>query len=369
MNIKNIFSNMNKKLLIYSGIILGIVILFFAVILIIKSTIKSKISPNEYEIKLKVAAEEYYKKYPKKLPKNSGEKISVSIDELVNSELIKSSDEALKDGVTCKGQVNVSNNNGYYLYQPIIKCSNKYETKLLYSKVFDNNKIKTSGDGLYKINDYYLFRGEKVNNYVEFANKKWRILRINNDNTLRLIMVDNLENVPWDDRYNIDRESDVGKNTYTISRMKETLDNLFVKKETKIFTNSEKSLIVPSALCIGARGEEELLMDGSIECKTKLDNQPIGLLQANEFPIVSLDEGCKNLFDMQCSNYNYLSELRSFWTITANSKNTYTVYRVAGNVSNAITNSYSIPRIVLNISSDALYTTGNGTENNPYIIK
>ena len=182
-------------------------------------------------------------------------------------------------------------------------------------------------------------------------------------------MIDNLQSTSWDDRYNVDRDANIGKNIFTISRIKETLDNLFVKKETKIFTNSEKALIVPSALCIGARGETDTLMDGSIECRTKLDNQPIGLLQVNEFPIVSLDEGCKNLFDMQCSNYNYLAELKSFWTLTANSKNTYIVYRISENVTNANTNSNSIPRIVLNISSDALYSTGIGTEADPYVIK
>ena len=119
---------------------------------------------------------------------------------------LKSLDKLLKKGLTCDGKVNINNNNGYYLYQPVIKCSDGYETNLLYKKIIDDNKTVTSGNGLYKMNDYYLFRGENLNNYVKFANKNWQIVRINNDNSLRLILIYNVESVVWDNRYNIEKK-------------------------------------------------------------------------------------------------------------------------------------------------------------------
>jgi len=48
-----------------------------------------------------------------------------------------------------------------------------------------------SNSGVYKANDNdgisYYFRGSVTNNYVKFANKYWRIIRINGDGSIRLI--------------------------------------------------------------------------------------------------------------------------------------------------------------------------------------
>ncbi len=55
------------------------------------------------------------------------------------------------------------------------------------------------GSGLYKTaDDYgdtsYIFRGQVDNNYVHFANQDWRILRVNGDGTIRLMLKDKLTN-------------------------------------------------------------------------------------------------------------------------------------------------------------------------------
>lgn len=360
--------NMDKKMKLYLIIGASAIIFIILLLIILKIAVGSTINSRVFESRLKNAAISYYEKYPNKLPKLNGEKVSVTIDELVNAGNLKSLDKLLDKGLTCSGNVSVSNNNSNYLYQPIIECSDKYKTNLLYNKIIEDNPVVTSSDGLYKVNDYYLFRGEKLNNYVKFADKNWRILRINNDNTIRLILLDNLDTVSWDDRYNSDKQENIGKNIYSISRIKETLDNYF-NGDKSIFKKEDKALIVPSDLCIGARNENATVMDGSIECANKLEKQPLGLLQVNEYPIISLDSGCRLVSNNQCTNYNYLSTLNNFWTLTANTANSYTVYRVSRRVEVANAESYAVPRIVLNITSDALYTKGNGTENNPYIIK
>ena len=52
-------------------------------------------------------------------------------------------------------------------------------------------KIATTDEGIYAAEDdygtSYYFRGAVTNNYVKFANKYWRIIRINGDGTIRLI--------------------------------------------------------------------------------------------------------------------------------------------------------------------------------------
>ncbi len=55
----------------------------------------------------------------------------------------------------------------------------------------------TKGSGLYKTEDdyggtSYIFRGQVDNNYVHFANQDWRILRVNGDGTIRLMLKDRI---------------------------------------------------------------------------------------------------------------------------------------------------------------------------------
>ena len=55
----------------------------------------------------------------------------------------------------------------------------------------DFSKTATTDEGIYSAQDdygtSYYFRGAVTNNYVKFANKYWRIIRINGDGTIRLI--------------------------------------------------------------------------------------------------------------------------------------------------------------------------------------
>ena len=368
MNIKNInFKNMDKRTITYLGIGIGSIVLLIIILVILKLIVGNRIDSNQLENRMKNGAIKYYEKYPEKLPTVSGNSISISIDELVKAGNLKSLDKLLKKGLTCDGKVNISNNNSYYLYQPVIKCSDGYETNLLYKKIINDNKIVTSSNGLYKMNDYYLFRGENLNNYVKFANKNWQIVRINNDNSLRLILTDNLDSVVWDNRYNIDKKESIGKNDYSISRIKDTLNNYF--NDEKMFSKNDKAYIVPQTLCIGVRNKNATLNDGSIECSKKLENQPIGLLQANEYMLASLESTCKNTTDKQCKNYNYLAKYNTYWTLTSNSSNTYEVYKISSTLDTYAAYTYAQPRFVITLSSDTLYSSGNGTVDSPYVVK
>lgn len=73
------------------------------------------------------------------------------------------------------------------------------EERLLKQAILDDNMLNTTapnfnttdGNGLYQTNDNdgitYYFRGNIDNNYVSFANSLWRIIRINGNNSIRLI--------------------------------------------------------------------------------------------------------------------------------------------------------------------------------------
>lgn len=363
----NLLRKLDKKTLTLIGIGISIIILLIVILITLKIIVGSAITTKTYEKRLKTAATTYFEKHKNRLPKQNGGRISISIEKLENSGVIKSQDKLLKKGVTCKGGVNVSRNNNYYLYQPVIKCSDKYETNLLYTKILEDNPLRQSSDGLYQINNYYLFRGENLNNYVRFADKTWRIVRINKDNTIKLLLQDRLTSISWDDRYNNEKDQTIGKNIYSVSRIKEKLDEYIEGNE--LFTDAQKAYIVPSNYCIGSRKENDTKMDGSSECSNILENQYLGLLAAYEYGIVSLDKDCKYIEDPECSNYNYLAKLDAFWTITPSSENSYSVYKVNGTIGIVNARTYSKPGIVLNLSNDTLYSSGTGSEDDPYIIK
>ena len=75
----------------------------------------------------------------------------------------------------------------------------KVESKLLATIIKKNNTPVTEGDGLYKDGQNYLFKGKVENNYVMYSNMLWRVLKLNDDNTVRLISEDSQTNMIWGD--------------------------------------------------------------------------------------------------------------------------------------------------------------------------
>ena len=84
--------------------------------------------------------------------------------------------------------------------------------------------------------------------------------------------------------------------------------------------------------------------------------------------LATLEPTCKNLFDNQCTNYNYLANINNLWTITPNSKNTYEVYKISGYIYSNIASVEAQPKFVITLSSDAIFSNGSGKEEDPYKI-
>ncbi len=363
MNIKNLDKSLMKKL----GIILGIIIGAFLVIIIFKLIFGGRISYSQIENKMIQSAKKYYNDNPEKLPSVDKSIVTINASQLTEEKYLKELNKLTKDrSATCTGQVDVINNNGYYLYSPTLNCGKAYQTKKLKDVLMKD--VVTSSNGLYNYGDYYIYRGEYVNNHVRFAGKDWVILRINNDGTIRMIELTERENVVWDDRYNSESESNDGINDYSVSRIKDTMNEIYNDK--KEFSSTDKSYISTQNLCIGKRSNQNTTgFDGTIECSNTISSQPLGLIQANELSLVSLDSKCSNINDLECTNYNYLSNLEEYWTLTANSDNTYEVFVNSGVTFSSEASSEAIPRVVVQIDSHANYLSGTGTESDPYIIQ
>lgn len=363
MNLKKI----DKKFYLYLGISFAAMIILIILMFILKLVIGNKISFEAAENKIRNVAIEYVEARKELLPAKN-ESIRIEFDDLVQAELIKPFDKLLKDSeATCTAYVIIENNNENYLYTSYLDCGDKYHTIKLNDKIKENG-IVTSDEGLYEIEGNIVFRGEKLNNYVEFADKLWQIIRINTDGTIRLIEVSRDESYIWDNRYNSDIKATNGINDYRVSRIKDVLDSFY--NNEKEFSKKDKTYMVKQNVCIGKRTENDTNLSNSIECSDTLDDQYLSLIQANEFAIASIDKNCSTLIDKECSNYNYLAtSKKTYWTITGSNERSDKVYKIFTTASaNLATSSASI-RLVINLSSNTLYENGDGSEENPYKIK
>lgn len=360
-----------KKLIMIAGGIVAVVVLI-VVILLIYNAIFGKTTYKGIENKVLSAAKEYYGEHPELLPKNANEEVSTTDAALTAAGHLKSMSELTKDmeGVTCTATVIVSYAGGEYRYTPLLDCGDNYSTKTLASYVKENEEKVFTGQGLYDLNGELVFRGENPNNYVNFAGKTWRMVKINNNDQIVLILNEKFERVVWDDRFNTDRDRTDGINSYSVSRIKDSLNELY-NGDSLVDSESRKLLAIHN-LAVGKRNEADNYNDGSIEKSELLENQYIGLLPLYDYINASLDDNCNSGLTDSCSNYNYLNHFNyNWWTLTGDSSNTYKVYRISTNgtieIIRASSNGYVRP--VISLAKDALYVSGDGTETNPYKIK
>lgn len=359
MNFKN-----NKKLYLYLGTGIAIMAGILLIIFIISIIFGGRITFSAAEEKISNVALKYVLDRPDLKP-ISGEETIISYQELVDADKIKPLNNLLKDeNVNCEVTIKVKNNNDYYIGITNLDCGDVYKTNTLKANILKD--IVNHSYGLYKINNEYVYRGEQVNNYINFNNKLWRIIKITADGDFRLIEVTRKDSYVWDNRYNSERNSNTGINNYRVSRMRDTLENIY---ETE-FNDLTKAYITSQNVCIGKRDSKSIDNSGSIECSDILENQYISLLQANEFVIGSIDNNCKALTDNECTNYNYLATFdKTFWTITADTYKTDKVYKISSNIFSSTTSDSSAIKIVIHLDGDVVITGGNGTEENPYMIK
>lgn len=358
-----------KKLLIIAGGIIGLVVLII-IILLIYNAIFGKTSYKDIENKVLRAAKEYYGAHSELLPKNENEQVSTTDTALTAAGYLKSMSELTKGmDVSCSATVMVSYAGGEYRYTPLLNCGDKYSSKTLTSYIMNNESKVFTGEGLYDLNGELVFRGEDPNNYVKLSGKMWRIVKIQNNQAV-LILNDKFERAVWDDRFNADRDRTDGINTYSVSRIKESLDDFY--KGDNLFDKDSKNLVSVHTLYTGKRLETDNYNDGSIEKVEFLDNQYIGLLPLYDYINASIDENCNSAITDSCSNYNYLNHFDyNWWTITADASNTYKVFRVSndGTVESLRASSNGYARPVIYLAKDALYTGGTGTSEDPYTIK
>ena len=359
--------NILKILTIFIVFIIIIVICIFA---LGGTGSRKNTSYSSMENNLIISTKKYLGDNRKLIPQKEGESTKINLDTLINAEYIDELFSLEDENVKCSGYVQITKNTKNYNYIPYIKCGKYYETKKISDKIKENVQTVMGEDGLYLVGNKYVFKGEKPKNYLKIGERIYRIIEINENNEIKLISTDRYQNSSsWDDRYNIEKDNTDGINDFSKSRLKDRLEEIYNSSE--YFSETEKSKIIAHDICIGKRYKTDVSLDQTTECSVQYPSINVSLIQLSEYARASLDSNCNSVTSKACSNYNYFEEISSSHrTVTAVADNTYQIYYVRNGVANITraSNSFSIYPVIY-IDSLSIYSAGDGTLENPYMIR
>ena len=227
----------------------------------------------------------------------------------------------------------------------------------------------------------YYFRGNVENNYVKFAGQTWRIVRVNEDGTIRIVMQDGINNNA-DIRFN-SNSNNYTYMYYTNNQAKTTLENWY---QTNIGSKADLAKNVASGAyyCEQAKaklsdswksGSANMILYSSYtpDFKCSNDGNGKGVVNAS-VGLLSYDEAvyAGGYYSQSNSNY-YLYNNKSSWTMSlagfSSSSSSY-VWGVLNRGSfdyDPVNYNLSL-RTVLNLNADTKISGGNGTKEEPFVI-
>ena len=339
------------------------------IILLVIITSCSKGSGNNYEQienNMVNAAKKYYSNRKDILPTNDGASVKVTISTLIDSELLKDIVDPKDKSNKCSGYVEVTKVENDYSYIPFLTCKGNYEPQYLSDKI-KNEKTDELGNGVHVVGNEYIYKGDDVNNYVLFNDILWRIIKIDDSNNIKLVSYKYTQDMySWDTKYNAESGYNSGNTTdYLLTNIRKSLNSYY----DETFTKENKTKIVSKNICIG----KYLVTDTfsvEKECSVLKENEKISLLNASDYKNACLDTACVSLSNQECSNRNYLASGDiNTWILNASSKNTYKALYLNGYIGE--TNASNQKRInpVIYLSSKVITNKGDGTMDNPYVIK
>ena len=228
----------------------------------------------------------------------------------------------------------------------------------------------------------YYFRGNVTNNYVKFAGQIWRIVRINEDGTIRIIMQDGIDN---NTKYVFNSSySNYTYMYYTNSNAKNQLNSWY---QTNIGSKSNlaSSVATGDYYCEQTKAKHtDRATSGSatmtlyssytpnFKCST--DGNGKGIVSAS-IGLLSYDElvYAGGYYSQNNSNYYLYNSAITWWTMSpAGSSGSYSrVWRVytTGLIDHPSVHDTFCLRPVLNLTANIQILSGDGTKDNPFVVE
>lgn len=315
---------------------------------------------------------------------------------------------------TCNNSNGTSCRSVYKIKEVDTTSSTSYNYITLADYYSSTDDSESTGSGLYKSTDddgdSYYFRGN-VNNYVSFANQLWRVIRVNGDGTIRLLYNTDIDksvfNNAHDDEkysgYTYDNENvctkenpcissfDAKNNLFvnnmnmTNSDVKTYLENWYISNlklydnyiSLDSYCNDTTYVVSGNNYYYGAYDRIYKQYQPSLKCPDTSQlyggnyKLKIGLMTADEANYAGL-----NMKTPHATHNNYLYYSSNWWFMTSGWKYiTSSATSTAGlNTTIGITPQIFVAytfyvRPVINLKSNTLITSGDGSLSNPYVIK
>lgn len=215
----------------------------------------------------------------------------------------------------------------------------KADSKTLNGLIVSKNKITKTGDGLYRDTEGYYFKGDVNNNYVLFGNNYYRVIRINNDNTVKLVTNDLVSSFIWGD-----------DSKYEFSNLKIWLNKS--DKYTGVFYNT---LPNPNKFLTKTSYQENILEDGSIKEAKNVYKDFVTTLSISDYILAG-------------GKKSYLNNKKIFYLLGLTNNNENLYVDVDGSVNSCDSlDGYGI-RAVITLKEGLVVSSGDGSQERPFIV-
>ena len=220
----------------------------------------------------------------------------------------------------------------YRIYNPKVDSSNG--SVLLAKDIVGKTEFATDDeDGLFSSGGNYIYKGDVKNNYLKYNNMLWRIVRINSDNSIDIILDDYMTLLPWNSKLTSFTESEIYK--YLNNDFLELLDTDLLNK-TSFCTNKITNI-------------------AEITCEETNTDNYVKLLDVANF-LNSVNNGKSYLVNGE----------QYFWLADYGNE---TIWHTKGvKVSFSEANTFYQVRPMVRLRNTITYTTGDGTIESPYIV-
>lgn len=225
----------------------------------------------------------------------------------------------------------------YYSKQNMAK---KVEAQTLNGLILQSNQTVTEGDGLHQDTDGYYFKGNVINNYVLFSNRLFRVIQINNDNSVKMASQDIVSTFIWGEN-----ESYHESNIY---HWLEKTDN----ENSGIYYDT---LPNPEKFLVKTVYSEDTINNEEIKASKKEYKDYITILGIHDYVLSNGKSG-------------YLNNGKMYYLLGNDSENQKIYVEEDGSIQSCDSlDGYGI-RPVITLKSNLPITGGDGTQNNPYVI-
>ena len=188
-------------------------------------------------------------------------------------------------------------------------------------------------DGLFSSGGNYIYKGDVKNNYLKYNNMLWRIVRINADNSIDIILDDYITLLPWDSKVVPFTESEIYK--YINNDFLDLLD---------------KDMLNMTTFCT-----DKLSDLAKITCEGHNSDSYVKLLDV------------ANYLNSVNKSKSYLTSADEiFWLADYSDEKIWHTNGI--NVSQSLSNSFYEIRPMVRLKSTTVYKDGDGTKEKPFIV-